>query len=85
MPELDTYSLPEMRGAENHAGAEQEPIKAILAGGNLRSLERTEEVVALVLGNRTRLHELYACLLEDDETDAGKRCTRESLFSHSKV
>lgn len=25
-------------------------------------------MVALVLGNRTRLHELYACLLEDDES-----------------
>ncbi len=48
--------------------SEQEPIKIILAGGNPRSLERTEEVVALVLRNRTWLHELYACLLEDDET-----------------
>jgi hypothetical protein len=48
--------------------SKQEPIKAILAGGNPRSLERTEEVVALVLGNRTRLHELNVCLLEEDET-----------------
>ncbi len=45
----------------------REPIKAILTGGNPRSLGRTEEVVKLVLGNRTRLNELYGCLLEDDE------------------
>jgi hypothetical protein len=45
----------------------QEPIKAILTGGNPRSLERTEEVVTLVLRNSTRLNELYGCLLEDDE------------------
>lgn len=47
--------------------SKQEPIKAILTGGNPRSLERTEEVVTLVLGNKIRLHELYNCLLEDDE------------------
>ena len=47
--------------------SEQEPIKAMLAGGNPRSLGRTEEVVSLVLGDRSRLHELYGCLLEDDE------------------
>jgi len=47
--------------------SEQEPIKAILTGGNPRSLERTEEVVTLVLGNSTRLNELHACLLEDDQ------------------
>jgi hypothetical protein len=47
--------------------SKQEPIKAILTGGNPRSLERTEEVVTLVLGNKIRLHELYTCLLEDDE------------------
>jgi hypothetical protein len=46
----------------------QEPIKAMLTGGNPRALARTEEVVTLVLGNRTRLQELYACLLEEDET-----------------
>jgi hypothetical protein len=45
----------------------QEPIKAMLASGNPRALARTEEVVTLVLGNRTRLKELYACLLEEDE------------------
>jgi hypothetical protein len=45
----------------------QEPIKAMLTGGNPRALARTEEVVTLVLGNRTRLQELYACLLEEDE------------------
>ncbi len=44
----------------------QEPIKTILTGGNPRSLERTEEVVTLVLNNSTRLNELYTCLLEDD-------------------
>ena len=47
--------------------SKQEPIKAILTGGNPRSLERTEEVVTLVLSNSTRLHELYACLLEDNQ------------------
>ena len=47
--------------------SKQEPIKAILTGGNPRSLERTEEVVTLVLGNSIRLNELYGCLLEDDE------------------
>ncbi len=47
--------------------SKQEAIKAILTGGNPRSLERTEEAVTLVLGNRTRLHELYGCLLEEDE------------------
>jgi hypothetical protein len=45
----------------------QEPIKAMLTGDNPRALARTEEVVTLVLGNRTRLQELYACLLEEDE------------------
>jgi hypothetical protein len=45
----------------------QEPIKAMLSGGNPRSLGRTEEVVTLVLGNGMRLHELYDCLLQDDE------------------
>ena len=45
----------------------REPIKAILTGDNPRSLERTEEVVTLVLGNRTRLDELYGCLLENDK------------------
>ena len=47
--------------------SKQEPIKTILTGGNPRSLERTEEVVTLVLSNSTRLNELYACLLEDDQ------------------
>jgi len=47
--------------------SKQEPIKAILTGGNPRSLERTEEVVTLVLSNSFRLNELYACLLEDDQ------------------
>lgn len=47
--------------------SKQEPLKAILIGGNPRSLARTEEVVMLVLENRIRLHELYDCLLEDDE------------------
>jgi hypothetical protein len=46
----------------------REPIKAVLTGGNPRALARTEEVVTLVLGNRTHLKELYACLLEEDET-----------------
>jgi hypothetical protein len=45
----------------------REPIKAILIGGNPRSLGRTEGVVKLVLGNKARLDELYGCLLEDDE------------------
>jgi hypothetical protein len=45
----------------------QEPIIAMLTGGNPRTLGRTEEVVTLALGNRTRLKELFGCLLEEDE------------------
>lgn len=45
----------------------QEPIKAMLAGGNPRALARTEEVVQIVLRDKARVQELYHCLLEEDE------------------
>lgn len=39
---------------------------AMLAGGHPNSLGRTEEVVALVLADETRLAELFACYGSDD-------------------
>ena len=40
----------------------------MLAGGNPRSLGRTEEVVELVLADRELVRELYDCLIEGDDT-----------------
>jgi hypothetical protein len=62
---------------------DQESFETMLTGGHPNSLGRTVEVVALVLANRGRLGELYACYQSDDEvvrlrTSNGlKRISRE--------
>ena len=38
----------------------------LLVGGHSNSLGRVEEVIAIVLGDKSRLAALYACMLEDD-------------------
>ncbi|MEZ4591593.1 MAG: hypothetical protein R3D55_10710 [Chloroflexota bacterium] len=60
-----------------------ESFEAMLTGGHPNSLGRTVEVVEIVLADRTRLGELYACYQSDDEvvrlrTSNGlKRISRE--------
>jgi hypothetical protein len=44
-----------------------EPFAEMLKGGHHNSLGRTEEVVEIVLADRTRLDELYASLADADE------------------
>lgn len=44
-----------------------EEFEAMLTGGHPNSLGRTEEVVALVLADGSRLAELYDCYGSDDE------------------
>lgn len=44
-----------------------EPFAGMLTGGHHNSLGRTEEVVALVRADRTRLDELFATLADPDE------------------
>ena len=43
-----------------------ESFEEMLTGGHPNSLGRTVEVVALVLADRDRLGELYACYQSDD-------------------
>ncbi len=45
----------------------RETFESLLTGGHPNSLGRTEEVVALVLADRSRLEELYGCYRSDDE------------------
>jgi hypothetical protein len=42
-------------------------ISEMLAGGDPRSLGKTQEVVELVLSDQTLLDELFACLFQADE------------------
>lgn len=44
-----------------------EGFEAMLTGGHPNSLGRTEEVVAEVLADRSRLDELFACYESDDD------------------
>lgn len=44
-----------------------EPFASALAEGRRNSLGRTEEVVGVVLGDRGRLDELFACTADADE------------------
>ena len=44
-----------------------ETLEAMLTGGHPNSLGRTDEVVDLVLAERSRLSELYSCYFSDDE------------------
>ena len=44
----------------------QESFEAMLTGGHPNSLGRTVEVVEIVLADRARLGELYACYQSDD-------------------
>jgi HEAT repeat protein len=44
-----------------------EPFTDMLAGGHPNSLGRTEEVVTVVVDDRPRLGELFACLTSSDE------------------
>lgn len=44
-----------------------EPFAEMLTGGHPNSLGRTEEVVGIVVDDRTRLDELFACLESPDE------------------
>lgn len=44
-----------------------ERVEAMLAGGHPNSLGRTEEVVELVLADRSRLNDLFACYSSTDE------------------
>ena len=44
----------------------REPLAALLAGGDRKSIGRSNEVVALVLSQRKRFPELVACLWNDD-------------------
>lgn len=61
----------------------QEAFEIMLTGGHPNSLGRTVEVVEIVLADRSRLGELYACYQSDDEvvrlrTSNGlKRISRE--------
>ncbi len=44
-----------------------EPLAQMLtAGGRSNSLGRVDEVIGLVLGDRSRLDELYGCLFDED-------------------
>lgn len=59
------------------------PFEKMLTGGHPNSLGRTVEVVEIVLADRDRLEELYACYRSDDEvvrlrtSNALKRISRE--------
>jgi len=61
----------------------QESFEEMLTGGHPNSLGRTVAVVALVLADRGRLGELYACYQSEDEvvrlrtSNALKRISRE--------
>lgn len=45
----------------------QQPLSQILSVGKINSLGRTQEVVDIVLNDKSSLAELYNCLFEDDQ------------------
>lgn len=47
--------------------AQDTEIESALSGGDPRSLGRTEEIVAFVIENTSKLNELLNCLFNDDE------------------
>jgi hypothetical protein len=57
--------------------AKRETFEAMLIGGHHNSLGRTEEVVALVLEDQSRLEELYQCY---NSADAVVRLRTSSAF-----
>ncbi len=46
---------------------ETESFETLLTGGHPNSLGRTEDVVAMILADKTRLQELYQCYFSTDE------------------
>ena len=67
-----------------HELNDENSFESILSGGHPNSLGRTIEVVEIVLNNKEKLSELFACYLSDDETvrlrvsNAFKRIFREN-------
>ena len=55
--------MPKLQGCRSLS----EPFAEMLTGGHPNSLGRSEEVVGIVVDDRTRLDELFACLESPDE------------------
>lgn len=53
------------KGRSDH---DEEGLRSMLSGGHPNSLGRTDEVVALLLGDRGRLDELFSCYDSPDPT-----------------
>jgi hypothetical protein len=61
-----------------------ESFEEMLTGGHPNSLGRTVEVVELVLADRARLGELYACYQSDDEVVRLRTSNALKRISHEK-